>query len=59
MRTRFAASGEGSRGGACTASQAATSLTWVSESRVATRLMQSGSSACRSPIRQRVSCAIT
>ena len=59
MRTRFADSGAGSFGAGWRASQADTAAMSVSSSFVATRFMQSGSIAWRSPTRQRVSCAAT
>jgi hypothetical protein len=49
--------GEGSAGGSCSDSQAATAEMSVSDSRVAMRFMQSGTAACLSPTRQRVICA--
>src|SRR6478735_10014044 len=55
MRTRLDDSGEGSLGGSCDASQAATAVMSASDMRVTIRFMQSGSAALRSPTRQLVS----
>ena len=55
MRTRLDDSGDGSLGGSCDASHAATAVMSASDMRATIRFMQSGSAAFRSPTRQLVS----